>query len=148
MAAQVEEAAAPMAAALGLELVDVVYVKEGGNWYLRLFIDREGGVTLDDCQAMSEKLDRWLDEVDPVPQSYHLEVSSPGLERPLKKPDDFRRFQGRMIQLSTFAPVEGRKKFTGLLVGAGEESVQLEIQGRQLVIPMEQVAAARLKAEF
>lgn len=148
MAALVEEAAAPVAAALGLELVDVVYVKEGGDWYLRVFIDRDGGVTLEDCQALSEKLDRWLDQADPVPQSYHLEVSSPGLERPLKKLEDFRRFQGRTINLSTFAPVEGRKKFTGRLVDAGEETVLLETQGRQLVIPLEQVAAARLKAEF
>lgn len=148
VAALVAETAAPMAAALGLELVDVVFVKEGGEWYLRVFIDREGGVTLDDCQALSERLDRWLDEADPVPHAYRLEVSSPGVERPLKTPADFRRFRGRMVRLHTFGPIAGRRKFTGLITGSDESAVRLEVEGVEMVIPLEQVSAARLKAEF
>ncbi len=146
--AVVEEIVAPVVSALGLELVDITFTKEGGRWFLRIFIDKPGGVGLDDCQEVSEKIDPLLDEQDPIPQSYTLEVSSPGLERPLKKPADFERFTGKKINLSTFGPIEGRRKFKGRLIAANGHSVTLQVAGQDVVIPMEQIAAARLVAEL
>ncbi len=147
--AAVEELATPLVTGLGLELVDVEYVREGGRWYLRIFIDKPGGVTLDDCQAVSESLDPLLDEMDPIPHSYHLEVSSPGIERPLKKPADFERFSGRRVQVTTFTPQDGQKKFTGRLEGLRNEMVVLTLDdGRERYIPLPQVASARLKASW
>lgn len=91
------------------ELVDVEYKKEGSHWYLRVYIDKEGGITLDDCQLVSEYLSDRLDEVDPIEHSYILEVSSPGLDRPLKKPRDFERNIGKEIEISLYAPIDKRK---------------------------------------
>ncbi len=144
----VEGIVAPVLDEMGIELVDIVYIKEGGRWFLRLFIDKPGGVGLDDCQRVSERIDPLLDEHDPIPNSYTLEVSSPGIERPLKKPADFERFTGRKIRLTTFVPVEGRRKFKGVLVAANNHSITLDNEGSTVVIPMEQVASARLVAEF
>lgn len=146
----VEELARPVVAALGIELVDVEYVKEGGRWYLRVFIDKPGGVTLDDCQAVSERLDPLLDETDPIPHSYHLEVSSPGVERPLKKPSDYERFAGRRVQLTTFTSLDGQKRFTGRLVGLTDQQqvVLVTDDGQERRIPLAQVASARLKASW
>jgi len=133
---------------MGIELVDIQYVKEGGHWFLRIFIDQPGGIGLEDCQRVSGYVDPLLDEHDPVPHAYTLEVSSPGIERPLKKLADYERFAGRQISLNTFVPVEGRRKFKGVLMGASNQSVTLEAEGNNIVIPMEQVASARLIAEF
>lgn len=140
----IEEIVAPVIFDIGFELVDVQYVKEGGNWYLRIFIDKPGGIGLADCQLVSERIDPLLDEKDPIPQSYLLEVSSPGLDRPLKKMADFERFTGEGIKLTTFVPVEGKRKFTGKLVHASNYSVTLESEGLNVVIPMDSVASARL----
>lgn len=148
VAETVESMAAPLADSMGLELVDVEFVKEANQHYLRVFIDKPGGVTLDDCQAVSEKLDVLLDEKDPIPYSYMLEVSSPGIERPLKKLQDFERFRGHKVNVTTYAPIDGKKKFTGLLAGAGSQGVTLEVDGSGVVIPMEQVASAKLAVEF
>ncbi|RYD06553.1 hypothetical protein N752_02485 [Desulforamulus aquiferis] len=109
----IKAAIEPVINELNLELVDVDYVKEGGNWYLRVFIDKLGGVDLDDCQTASEKVDVVLDELDPISQAYFLEVSSPGIERPLKKPADFERFKGHLINVTTYAPIDGNKSFKG-----------------------------------
>lgn len=144
----VEELITPVLDEMGIELVDVVYIKEGGRWFLRIFIDQPGGIGLDDCQRVSERIDPLLDEHDPVPHSYALEVSSPGIERPLKKLADFERFTGRKISINTFVPVEGGRRFKGVLVAASNHSVTLEADGNSVVIPMEQVASARLVAEF
>ncbi len=147
--ATVEELATPLVNSMGLELVDVEYVKEGRRWYLRIFIDKPGGVTLDDCQAVSEALDPILDEVDPIPHSYHLEVSSPGIERPLKKPADFERFSGCRVQLTTFTPQDGQRKFTGRLEGLQNQMVVLTLDdGQERRIPFSEVATARLKASW
>ncbi|MGB9802523.1 ribosome maturation factor RimP [Desulfofundulus sp.] len=147
--ATVEELATPLVTGLGLELVDVEYVKEGGRWYLRIFIDKPGGVTLDDCQAVSERLDPLLDEADPIPHSYHLEVSSPGIERPLKKPADFERFSGCRVQVTTFSSQGGRRKFTGRLEGLEGQMVVLTLDdGQEQRIPLPEVATARLKASW
>ncbi|KJS16859.1 MAG: ribosome maturation factor RimP [Peptococcaceae bacterium BRH_c4b] len=148
VAATVESMVAPLVDSMGLELVDVEFVKEASSHYLRVFIDKPGGVTLDDCQAVSGKLDVLLDEKDPIPYYYMLEVSSPGIERPLKKLKDFERFRGHMVNITTYVPIEGNKKFTGLLADAGSQGVTLEVNGSGLMIPMEQVASAKLAVEF
>lgn len=133
---------------LGLELVDVEFAKEGGHWYLRIFIDKEGGVGLDDCQAVSALINPLLDEKDPIAQSYLLEVSSPGIERPLKKLRDFERFLGHNIDATTFSPINGSKKFTGRLLRASAQEVVLESKGLEMVIPISQLASARLAIQF
>lgn len=145
---RVTEAVQPIIEGLNLELVDVAYVKEGGNWYLRVFIDKPEGIEVDDCQIVSEKIDTLLDELDPIPQAYFLEVSSPGIERPLKKPQDFVRYIGQLVNITTFAPVNGAKSFTGKLIEYNEEGIHLEIKGKQVVLPQQQVATARLAVEI
>lgn len=111
----VETLAKPIVENLGLELVDVEYVREGTNWYLRVYIDKDGGVTLDDCEAVNGPLGEKLDEVDPIPQSYIFEVSSPGAERPFKKPEDYQKAIGNMVHIKFFKPVDGRKTAEGIL---------------------------------
>lgn len=144
----VEEMALPVVQEAGLELVDVEFVKEGGRWYLRIFIDKPGGIDIEDCRYVSERLDKLLDEKDPIPQSYALEVSSPGIERPLKKRDDYNRFAGRLANITTFVPYQGKKKFNGRIKGLRENDVVLEINGSELLIPLKHVASARLEVEF
>lgn len=148
VAARVAEMALPLTEELNLELVDVEYTKEAGRYYLRVFIDKPGGVTLDDCQALSEKLDVLLDVADPIPNSYFLEVSSPGIERPLKKAGDFVRFAGREARVKTFAPVEGRRQFKGRILGAAGEEVQLEVEGRTVALRLDNISSARLVYDF
>jgi len=138
----------PVVQEAGLELVDVEYAKEGGRYYLRIFIDKPGGVRIEDCQHVSEKIDRLLDELDPIPQSYFLEVSSPGIDRPLKKAGDYIRFAGRLARVKTFSPVEGRRKFTGRIVGMHGEDVVMQVEGKEMSIPFKQIASARLEVEF
>lgn len=147
VAARVAELAAPITARYGLELVDVEYRREGGRWYLRLFIDKPEGVGLDDCEAVSNAISPILDEEDFIPQAYFLEVSSPGLERPLKKPSDYERFRGRRVKLTTFTPVNGRKRFTGVLLGHDAQGVHLEVDGQPVFIPWNSVAGTRLVFE-
>lgn len=145
---QVEEMTKPIVTSLELELVEVEYIKEGANWYLRVFIDKPEGVDLDDCQAVSEQLSKLLDEKDPVPNPYILEVSSPGIERPLKKPEDYQRFAGQLITVKTFMSIDGKKNFTGKLVGLNGNEVVLEIDNQQLSLPLNKIASARLAVEF
>jgi len=137
-----------VASQLGLELVDVEYRREAGGWVLRVFIDKPGGVTLDDCQAVSYALSDQLDEADPIPNRYSLEVSSPGIERPLKRPADFERFAGRRVQIRTFAPLNGRRNWQGELVGLVDGDVVLRTETGQVAIPHDMVARANLVAEF
>jgi ribosome maturation factor RimP len=143
-----EQLVQPILDALGLELVDLEFVREGGRWFLRVFIDKPGGVSLTDCQNVSERLGPLLDVKDPIPHAYHLEVSSPGLERPLKKPADYVRYQGRKVQVRTYAPIEGRRRFVGRLQKAGTEEITVEVDGVEFTIPLAQVAAARLAVEL
>src|SRR5690554_2185188 len=107
----VAELAEQLAAPLRLEIVDVEFRREPGGRVLRVFIDKPGGVTLDDCQALSRRLSAKLDEVDPIEESYNLEVSSPGIERPLTKPKDYIRFAGHRVHVRTYGPVDGRRNF-------------------------------------
>ena len=110
------------------ELIDVEYIKEGKNWYLRIYIDKPGGITIDDCQAVSEELGDELDRVDPIKHSYILEVSSPGLERPLKKDRDFERYKGEMIEIKLFNPVDGKKNFEGELLGLVNNKLAMKLE--------------------
>jgi ribosome maturation factor RimP len=117
IAEMVFEIAYPVIEEHGFELVDVEYVREGSNWYLRVFIDKPGGITIDDCQTVSEKLSEKIDRADLIGQSYFFEVSSPGLDRPLKKDGDFERYKGETVELRVYKPINGRKDFEGTLEG-------------------------------
>ncbi len=141
--------AEPIAASLGLEVVEVQYRKEAGSWCLRVILDRDGGIGVEDCRAFSEALGEALDQADPVPHAYVLEVSSPGVERPLKKERDYVRFAGRRVAVTTFAPFEGRKRFTGELLGLHDGAVRLRLEdGGEIAIPLPAVARAKLAPEL
>ena len=127
-----------------LEPVDVEFVKER-DWFLRVYIDKEGGVDLDDCQAFSEKLGAALDKADIIDEQYILEVSSPGLDRVLKKPRDFIREKGKSVEVKFYAPVDGQKSIVGVLEGADDQS--LKLAGRE-PLPLKSIAQIRLHIEF
>lgn len=141
--------AEPVATELGLELVDVEYEKEGPRWVLRVLIDKPEGVTVADCEAMSRRLDPLLDEADPIPHQYSLEVSSPGVERRLRRKEDYRRFTGKEVCLRLFQPFEGRRKWQGRLVGLDqEENVVLETEQGEKRIPLERISRANIVFRF
>ncbi|WP_018211050.1 ribosome maturation factor RimP [Desulfitobacterium hafniense] len=145
---QVEAIIAPVITEQGLELVDVEYVKEGAHWYLRIYIDKEGGVDIDDCTNVSHLVSEVLDKNDPIAQAYMLEVSSPGLERPLKKDEDFERFAGKLVRVLTTEAYQGYKEFTGYLVGLVEDDIVLEYEKERMAIPRAIVDKANLTFEF
>ncbi len=142
--------AEPVVLENGLELIDVEYVKEGAEWYLRLFLDKEGedGVDLDDCELISRKLSDLLETADPITQAYRLEVSSPGIERPLKRTKDFQRFKGEKVQIKTFSDVEGKKQFIGILGETTEDTVMIEVEDVPIGIPRKKISKANLVWEF
>lgn len=148
----VESLIQPTVADLGLVLVDVEYVKEGRDWFLRVYIDKDGGVDLDDCAAASEKISLKMDENDPIPEQYFLEVSSPGAERPLKTKEDLEKSIGSYINVKTYEQINGEKEFQGTLLSFDGETVTLQIKvktkKREVAIPYEKVAKARLAIEF
>ena len=148
----VEELALPILEELQLELVEVEYVKEGKSWFLRVYIDKETGVDIDDCGNVSEKLSEKLDEVDPIPQNYFLEVSSPGAERPLKKEKDFLNAIGKNVYIKTYEPILNEKEFEGIMTSYDGNEVTLEVKiktrKKTIVIPFEKVAKARLAITF
>jgi len=133
----------------GMELVHLEMKREAAGRFLRLFIDRDGGVTLDDCARISRRVSARLDVEDPIPERYRLEVSSPGLDRPLFGDRDYARFAGQRVRLSTLAPIEGRRNFTGRLFGIVEGAVRVVLDdGREFDIPRDQVARARLEPQI
>ena len=132
----------------GLELVDVEFKKEGKNWILRIYIDREGGVTLADCQKVSRLAGDLIEVEEVIEPVYTLEVSSPGLNRVLKKEKDFLKYSGKKIYVQCHAPMDGRKKFTGILTGFINQSIHLEVDGQHYTIPLNLVAKANLVIEF
>ena len=136
--------AKPAAEAAGCEVWDVEYVKEAGAWYLRVYIDKAGGVSIDDCEAVSRALDPILDEADPIPTSYIFEVSSAGVERELKRPSDFEKFMGSQVEVRHYQPVEGAKSHTGLLRGWTDGAVTIDINGVEKTYQKAQVAQVRL----
>ena len=144
----VAELAAPVAAEYGCELWDVEYVKEAGGWYLRLYLDKEGGVNILDCENVSRKVSDLLDEVDPIEGSYTFEVSSAGCERPLKRPSDFQRFMGRAVTVRLYQNRDGRKEFAGTLTGYEDGAVTIDVGGTELRFEKKDVALCRLRVEF
>lgn len=131
------------------ELVDVEYVKEAGSWYLRAYIDKEGGITIDDCELVSRWLSDKLDELDFIDDSYILEVSSPGLGRPLKKDKDFARSIGEEVEIRLFRALNKQKEYVGLLTEYDKETVTIELEsGDFLKIPRADMALIRLTFDF
>ncbi len=145
---RVKAIALPLLEEQGLELLEVQYRREQHGWVLRLVIDKPGGVSLDDCVAISRELSQILDVEDFVDQAYNLEVSSPGLDRPLKSLADFQRFSGRMAKVVTSEPLAGTHVFVGRIQETEGDSIVLEVDRRKVVIPFPQVARARLEVEF
>jgi ribosome maturation factor RimP len=149
----VERLGNQVAVSLNYELVDVEYRKEGSNWVLRCFIDKENGVGVEDCQRFSEALDKVLDEADPIPGKYLLEVSSPGIERPLKKEADFIRFAGKQIEIKLNKAFNNQKVFHGELLGIVEsesqQKVALKIDDSKIMeVPRNEIAKAKLLIEI
>lgn len=140
----VEELLLPFMEKNGFELVDIEYVKEGGRRFLRVYADKEGGIDIEDCSRISEYLSEKLDEADPIPEAYFLEVSSPGAERPLKKPEDFVRAVGKYVSLTTYEPVDGLKKFEGTLRSYSEQEAVIAVGGKTYAVPTSKIASARL----
>lgn len=147
-----KELVTPIVDEMNLELVDIEYVKEGKNWFLRVFVDSETGVDIEECGQLSEKLSEKLDEIDPIPHNYFLEVSSPGAERPLKNAKDFEKSVGKNVLVKTYEPIEGEKQFEGQLTSFDGENVTLNIKvktrTKQITIPFEKIAKARLAVSF
>ncbi len=141
----IEEMVAPILDEAGLELVETEYKKEGANWMLRIFLERPGGaVDLDDCAFVSERLSRLLDERDPIPNAYFLEVSSAGAERPLKRARDFELAIGKRVHLSFYEPYDGHKSLEGILVFYGDGELRIALEKDSLTVPEKKVANARL----
>lgn len=141
----------PLLAREGYELVAIEVAGSGPRTILRLFLDKPGGVTLDDCASVSEAVDAMLDVEDPFESSYTLEVSSPGLDRPLRKLADFQRFAGKRAKLKTFGPIEGagtRKVFEGTLLGLDGDRIRIEVDGTPYAVPHASVAKANLVFVF
>ncbi len=148
---RVRETAEPLVTHAGMELVDVEFTREGGRWVLRLFLDKEGGVSLDDCQDISRQVEKVLDVEDFIEPAYALEVSSPGLERPLRTRAHFEQFTGRDIELKTFGPIGDppRKNYKGRLLGINSDDViRIEIDGAEYTVPLDKVAKAHLSIDF
>lgn len=131
------------------ELVDVEFVKEGSQRFLRVFIDKPGGITIEDCQKVSERLSDKLDEIDPIEENYYLEVSSPGLDRPLKTENDYKRSLGKDVEISLYKPIDGKKKFVGKLKNYDENTVTIELDQEILItIDRKDIAKINLAVIF
>ncbi len=131
------------------ELVDVEYVREAGNWYLRAYIDKEGGITVDDCEMVSRSFSDWLDEKDFIDDAYIMEVSSPGLGRPLKKDKDFQRSLGKEVEIRLYRPRDKQKEFAGILKAFDADSVTIENEeGEETTINRAEIALIRLAFDF
>lgn len=139
----------PIVEANGLELVDLEFVKEGVNWYLRVYIDKEGGVNIDDCELVSRTLEAKLDEKDPIEQAYILEVSSPGIDRPLKKEADFVKYQGEIIDVKLYKAQDGSKQYQGRLLGLTDGMLSIEKENGNIVtFAYKDTASVRLAVIF
>ncbi len=138
----------PVLAEHNFELWDVEYVKEAGTWYLRAYIDKEGGIAVDDCEVISRILSDWLDKTDFIEDSYILEVSSPGLGRPLKKERDFERSMGEEVEIRLYKAKNKQKEFTGILKAYDKETVTIETAEGELVFERPEIALIRLAFDF
>ena len=128
----------------GCSLWDVEYVREGGTWYLRVYIDKEGGVSINDCETISRALDPLLDEADPIPDSYVFEVGSAGAERELKRPGDFEKFLGSPVEVRLYQPVDGCKAFVGQLKGYDNGNVTILYGEKEMTFAKAQIGAVKL----
>jgi ribosome maturation factor RimP len=148
----VEDLLTPILSNLDLELVDIEYVKEGKNWFLRIYIDKDSGVDIEECGLVSERLSEKLDELDPIPHNYFLEVSSPGAERPLKKEKDYQKAIGKNVFIKTYEPIDDEKTFEGILTAFDGETVTIEVKiktrKKEVVVPFDKIASARLAVTF
>ena len=138
----------PIIEANNFELVDVEYVKEAGNWYLRVYVDKEGGIAVDDCEVVSRALSDKLDVDDFIEDSYILEVSSPGLGRPLKKEKDYIRSIGKEVDIHLYKSIDKQKEFTGVLKSYTKEEIVLQIEDSEMVFDRTNVALIRLSFDF
>lgn len=139
----------PIVESKGFELVDVEYVKEGGNWYLRAYIDKPGGIAVDDCEVISRALSERLDEEDFIEEAYILEVSSPGLGRPLKKEKDFARSIGQEVEVRTYRAIDRQKEFTGILCAYDKDSITIETENEErMEFARGDIALVRLAFDF
>ncbi|MDH4266031.1 MAG: ribosome maturation factor RimP [Deltaproteobacteria bacterium] len=145
---EVRQVVDPVLQSQGVELIDLEYQRESQGWVLRIYIDREGGITVQDCAELSGELGAILEVRDLIDNPYTLEVSSPGLTRPLKKPEDYNRYRNRLAKIKTFELIEGQKNFKGILQGLEGETVYLQVEGRILEIPLRGIAKANLEIEF
>lgn len=144
-----EAMAEPIVTGHGFELVDVEYVKEAGTWYLRLYIDKEGGVTIDDCETVSREFSDKLDEEDFIQDAYIMEVSSPGLGRPLKKEKDYKRSLGKEIEIRIYRPIDKQKEFFGILTAYDEKQVTITLENQETrVFQKAEIALIRLAFDF
>ena len=147
--ATIEEIVTKITDEHGFEMVDVEYVKEAGEYYLRVYIDKEEGISLNECELVSRELSPILDEKDPIKENYFLEVSSPGLDRALKKDRDFFRYQGRDVDLKLYKPLNGCKQFEGELVGLTEDNnIKIIANGKEMEFNRKDVAIVRLAIKF
>ncbi|MBP5624731.1 MAG: ribosome maturation factor RimP [Lachnospiraceae bacterium] len=146
--AKTEELLRPIAEANGVDIYDVEYVEEAGEWYLRAYIDKEGGVTIDDCEAVSRALSDALDNPEFIEDAYYLEVSSPGLGRTLKKDRHFEKSIGMEVDLKTYKPVDGSKEFTGTLKSFDKDTVTLMILEKEVSFSRKDIAKINLTLDF
>ena len=140
--------AQPVVEAHGCSLWDVEYVREGGEWFLRLYIDKDGGVNINDCEAISREMDPILDREDPIEGSYRFEVCSAGLERPLKRPSDFEAFLGSDVLVKLYRPVNGIREYPCVLRGYDNGDITVEYGGETLTFQKSQIALVRLRVDF
>lgn len=145
---QVWRLAEPIVQEKGCSLWDVEYVREGGEWFLRLYIDKDSGVDINDCEAVSRAVDPVLDEQDPIPESYHFEVCSAGLERVLKRPSDFEKFMGAQVLVKLYQPKNGAKECKGTLTGYADGDVTIDQAGTSITFGKKEIALVRLYVEF
>ena len=147
--AKAEEMLLPIVESHGFELVDVEYVKEGGTWYLRAYIDKEGGITVNDCEAVAREMNEILDREDFVEDSYVFEVSSPGLGRPLKKEKDYVRSMGKELEIRTYRAINRQKEFYGVLTGYTDDTVTIcTEEDEELTFQKNEIALIRLAFDF
>lgn len=144
---EVRQVVEPILESQGFELVDLEYQRERQGWVLRIYLDREGGVSLEDCAGLSHEVGTILEVKDLIPSSYILEVSSPGLTRPLKKPEDFNKFRNQMVKIKLYEPLEGRRNFKGTLLGLEGDRVRVEVEQRVYALPLQRIAKANLEID-
>ena len=144
----VAQLAAPVVEQAGCSLWDVEYVKEAGEWFLRVYIDKEGGISIDDCEAVSRPLSDLLDEADPIEGSYTFEVSSAGADRVLRKPEHFAQEQGQAVEVKLYRPRDGRKDFVGMLQSWRDGDVTLDVGGEPITFEKKEIALVRLYPRF